>query len=68
MELTRELLEKVNAVYWWLAEAGEEYREQSNAIRDIHRFCENILDVKEGIEQGFLEQEKESRCIAIKIE
>ena len=55
MELTRELLVEVNAVYWWLAEAGAEYLDQSNAIRDIHRFCENLLDVKEGIEQGFLE-------------
>ena len=55
MELTREMLEEVNQVYWWLAEYGEEYLDQSNAIRDIYLYCENILDVKEGIEQGFLE-------------
>lgn len=62
MELTREMLEEVNQVYWWLAEYGEEYLDQSNAIRDIHRYCENILDVKEGIEQGFLEQEVNREC------
>lgn len=62
MELTRELLEEVDAVYWWLAECGEKYLDQSNAIRDIHRYCENILDVKEGIEQGFLEREVNHGC------
>lgn len=57
MELTRELLEKVFSVWGWLAEAGEEYKEQADAIRDIHYFCVNHLDVKEGIEQGYLDNE-----------
>ncbi|KKN41988.1 hypothetical protein LCGC14_0717920 [marine sediment metagenome] len=55
--LTRELLSEVDAVYWWLAECGEKYLDQSNAIRDIHSFCENILDIEEGIEQGFLDSD-----------
>ncbi len=54
MDLTREHLEKLYTVYWWLAEAGEEYIEQANIIRDIYYFCQNLLDVEEGITQGYL--------------
>ncbi len=57
MELTREHLEKLNAVYWWLAEAGEGYREQADIVRDIYYFCQNILDEKAGKEQGYLDNE-----------
>lgn len=55
MGITREHLEKLNAVYYWLAEAGEDYREQADILRDIYYFLQNMLDEEAGIEQGYLD-------------
>lgn len=53
--ITREQVEGLYSVYGWLNEAGEEYAEQAQILRDIYCFLQNMLDVEAGIEQGFLE-------------
>lgn len=55
MAITREQLDHLNVTYWQLAEAGDEYMEQSDALRDIYYFCQKLLDIEAGIEQGYLD-------------
>lgn len=44
MTITRDDLEKLNTVFWWLAECGEEHKELADAVRGIYHFCQNKLD------------------------
>ena len=55
--LTREHIEHQWQAYWWLAEAGEAYNDQANALRDLAVYLENILDVEDGVKQGYLIEE-----------
>lgn len=53
--ITRDHIGHIYQAYYWLAELGDEYAEQAEALRDIQYFLQNILDIEEGIEQGYLE-------------
>lgn len=48
-EITRKDLEKLNTVYCWLAECGEEYKDFADAVRKIHYICQQLLDERETI-------------------
>lgn len=52
--ITREQVEGLHSVYGWLNEAEGEYQEQAEILRDIYCFLTNMLDVKAGIQQGYL--------------
>lgn len=55
--ITWEHAQRLYQVYWWLMEAGDEYTEQAEILRDIYLFLKNMLDVEAGIEQGYLDGE-----------
>lgn len=55
--MTWEKVNRLYQVYWWLMEAGDEYTEQAEILRDIYLFLQNMLDVEAGIEQGYLDSE-----------
>lgn len=55
--ITWEHAQRLYQVYWWLMEAGDEYTEQANILRDIYLFLKSLLDVEAGIEQGYLDSE-----------
>ena len=55
--ITQDHIGHIYQAYYWLAELGDEYAEQAEALRDIQYFLQNMLDVEEGIEQGYLEVE-----------
>lgn len=56
-KLTRKHIEHLNQAYWWLNEYGDDYIEEATALKDVHYFCQRILDIEAGIKQGYLDGE-----------
>lgn len=52
--ITREHEVALYQNYIWLAEFGEQYKRDAELARDTYCFVQNILDIEEGIEQGYL--------------
>lgn len=52
--ITREYEVALYQNYIWLAEFGEEYKRDAELARDTYCFVQNMLDIEEGIEQGYL--------------
>lgn len=55
--ITREHVEAVHQNYYWLAELGGEYKRATELARDTYCFIQNMLDIEEGVEQGYLTEE-----------
>lgn len=59
--ITQKHIESLHQVWGWLAEAGDEYKEQAEILRDIRHILQKIVDIENGIEQGYLSEEVESK-------
>ncbi len=54
--ITREHVNGLQQNYPWLAELGEEYKRDTELARDTYLFLQNMLDIEDGIEQGYLKR------------
>lgn len=52
--ITREHTRGLYQNYLWLAELGEDYIRDAELARDTYCFVQNMLDIEEGLEQGYL--------------